>query len=103
MVKRIAGVSLAGIVAFLVAAPFGKGQGQAEVNHRIDLVLEQKQGSGARTVDPNYVFTAGDKIRFRLKSAVNGFLYVMDHGSSGSWEQLFPRDELTQSREVAAG
>jgi hypothetical protein len=103
MVKQIGGICLAVSVVFLAAVSFGRGQGQAEVNHRIDLLLEQKEGPGIRTVDPNYVFSAGAKIRFRLKSAVNGFLYVMDQGSSGAWQQLFPRDELAQSREVSAG
>jgi hypothetical protein len=103
MVKPLAGFCVAGSVLFLTAIAFGNGQGQAEVNHRIDLVLEQKLGSSVRTVDPNYVFSTGAKVRFRLKSAVNGFLYVMDQGSSGKWQQLFPRDELAQSREVGAG
>lgn len=80
-----------------------KAQAQAEVNHRIDLVLEKKEGTSVRTVEPNYVFSTGDKVRFRLKSAVNGYLYVMNRGSSGTWQQLFPRDGLTQSRTVASG
>lgn len=91
-------------VAVAITAPLlAQAQGQAELNHRIDLILEKKEGSQVRIVDPTYVFSDGDKLRFRLKSAVKGFLYVMDQGSSGSWQQLFPRDELTQSREVIAG
>ena len=78
-------------------------QAQAELNHRIDLILEKKDGDAARAMDPNYVFSSGDKIRFRLKSSVNGFLYVTDRGSSGVWQQLFPRDNLAQSRELEKG
>ena len=103
MYKRVSGWCLvAGAVLALQPFPC-RAQAQAELNHRIDLVLEKKEGTSFRTVDPNYVFSTGDKIRFRLKSAVNGYLYVMDQGSSGVWQQLFPRDELTQSRRVASG
>jgi hypothetical protein len=79
------------------------GQSQAEVNRRLDLVLEKKEAKGVKAVSAEFVFATGDKIRFRFRSAVNGYLYVMDQGSSGKWTQLYPRDELTQSRRVAAG
>ena len=103
MFKRVWGWCLVPGV-FLALSPTAVGaQAQAEVNHRIDLVLEKKDGTSVRTVEPNYVFSAGDKIRFRLKSAVNGYLYVMNQGSSGQWQQLFPRDGIAQSRSVAAG
>lgn len=103
MLKRVwSGCLVAGL--FLALSPTAsRAQAQAEVNHRIDLVLEKKEGTSVRTVEPNYVFSAGDKLRFRLKSAVNGYLYVMNQGSSGTWQQLFPRDGLSQSRNVAAG
>ena len=78
-------------------------QAQAELNHRMDLILEKKDGASTRAMDPNYVFSSGDKIRFRLKSSVNGFLYVTDRGSSGTWQQLFPRDDLAQSRQLERG
>jgi hypothetical protein len=78
-------------------------QNQAEVNRRLDLVLEKKTANGVRAVSPEFVFSTGDKIRFRFRSAVNGYLYVMDQGSSGAWQQLYPRNELTQSRHVLAG
>ncbi len=103
MYKRVSGGCLAAGVLLVLPVAASAAQAQAELNHRIDLVLEKKEGTSFRTVDPNYVFSAGDKIRFRLKSAVNGYLYVMDQGSSGVWQQLFPRDELTQSRRVASG
>ncbi len=103
MYKRVSGWCLAAGLLLALSPAVIRAQAQAELNHRIDLTLEKKEGASVRTVDPNYVFSAGDKIRFRLKSAVNGYLYVMDQGSSGSWQQLFPRDELAQSRRVASG
>jgi len=100
MYKCVSGGYL--VAGILLALPpiAGIAQPPAEVNRRVDLLLEKKEGTSVRTVDPNYVFSTGDRIRFRLKSAVNGYLYVMNQGSSGSWQQLFPRDELTQSRRV---
>jgi hypothetical protein len=103
MFKRVSGWCLVPGVFLALSPTAGRAQAQAEVNHRIDLVLEKKEGTSVRTVEPNYVFSAGDKLRFRLKSAVNGYLYVMNQGSSGVWQQLFPRDGVTQSRTVAAG
>ncbi|HWF48871.1 MAG TPA: DUF4384 domain-containing protein, partial [Bryobacteraceae bacterium] len=92
-----------GFLLLLTGTPLLGGQSQAEVNRRLDLVLEKKEGNGVKAVSAEFVFTTGDKIRFRFRSAVNGYLYVMDQGSSGKWTQLYPRDELTQSRRVAAG
>src|SRR5579884_1900910 len=102
MTDRSRGVFLgASLVAIGVAALFA--QTQAELKQRMDLLLEKKDGASVKAVEPNYVFLTGDKLRFRLRSDVNGFLYVLDRGSSGQWRQLFPRDELSQSRRVAAG
>lgn len=92
-----------GFILLLTGTFLCSGQNQAEVNRRLDLILEKKDTNGVRAVNAAFVFAAGDKIRFRFRSAVNGYLYVMDQGSSGSWRQLYPRDELTQSRRVAAG
>ena len=94
---------LLGMSLFATSVPAPFAQTQAELKPRMDLVLEKKEGVSVKVVEPNYVFLTGDKLRFRLRSDVNGFLYVLDRGSSGQWRQLFPRDELTQSRRVSAG
>lgn len=94
---------LLSVSLFATSVPALLAQTQAELKQRMDLVLEKKEGASVRVVEPNYVFLTGDKLRFRLRSDVNGFLYVLDRGSSGQWRQLFPRDELTQSRRVSAG
>ncbi len=79
------------------------GQTQAKLNRRYDLILEKKDGSTVRTMDPAHIFDEGDLIRFRLRPGVNGYLYVLNHGSSGKYEQLFPRAGETQVREVRSG
>ena len=100
MRKRIQQV---GILLLVTGMSLPGRQNQAEVNRRLDLVLEKKEGNGIRVMSAEFVFARGDKIRFRFRSAVNGYLYVMDKGSSGTWQQLYPRDELTQSRHIASG
>jgi hypothetical protein len=87
-------------VLFLVCAAAALAQTQAKLNRRYDLILEKKDGNTPRTVDPAHIFNDGDLIRFRLRPGVNGYLYVLNHGSSGKYEQLFPRAGSTQDREV---
>jgi hypothetical protein len=89
----------AGIPVILIAL----AQTPMEVNRRMDLVLEQKKGESVQVMDPTHVFNDGNLIRFRLRSAVDGYLYVINQGSSRKIEQLFPRDELRQSRQIIMG
>ena len=93
---------LGALVLAALAQPAG-AQKEAALNPRMDLVLEKKEGSSVRTMDPTHVFAEGDLIRFRLQSGVNGFLYVMNRGSSGKYEQLFPRSGTNVDRSVKAG
>jgi hypothetical protein len=85
---------------FFVCSAAALAQTQAKLNRRYDLILEKKDGSSPRTMDPAHIFEQGDLIRFRLRPGVNGFLYVLNHGSSGKYEQLFPRAGASQDREV---
>jgi len=69
----------------------------------ISIVLEKKLGDQVQTVDPTHVFTGGDTVRFRLRPAVDGFLYVMDLNTSGKYEVLFPRPETGNDNRIARG
>jgi hypothetical protein len=69
----------------------------------ISIVLEKKLGDQVQTVDPIHVFTTGDTVRFRLRPAVDGFLYVMDLNTSGKYEVLFPRPETGNDNRIAKG
>jgi hypothetical protein len=69
----------------------------------ISIVLEKKLGDQVQTVDPTHVFTGGDTVRFRLRPAVDGFLYVMDLNTSGKYEVLFPRPETGNDNRIAKG
>ncbi len=69
----------------------------------ISIVLEKKAGDSVQTVDPTHVFNVGDTVRFRLRPAVDGFLYVMDLNTSGKYEVLFPRPETGNDNRIAKG
>jgi len=69
----------------------------------ISIVLEKKLGDQVQSVDPTHVFTGGDTVRFRLRPAVDGFLYVMDLNTSGKYEVLFPRPETGNDNRIARG
>jgi hypothetical protein len=60
---------------------------------RIKLAVERQEGSAWKPVDAALVFAAGDKLRFKVSSTFAGYLYVMNHGTSGSYELLFPRSD----------
>jgi hypothetical protein len=69
----------------------------------ISIVLEKKVADQVQTVDPTHVFSGGDTVRFRLRPAVDGFLYVMDLNTSGKYEVLFPRPETGNDNRIAKG
>jgi hypothetical protein len=98
---RLRGSVLTALI--VVSAPVCLAQMEAPLNRRIDLLLEKKEGGSPRIMNPAHVFAEGDLIRFRMRSGVNGFLYVINRGSSGAFEQLFPRKGANQNRAVKAG
>ena len=44
-------------------------------------------------VDTDTVFQSGDKIRVSVESNDNGYLYIVQQGSSKTWNLLFPNEE----------
>ena len=60
---------------------------------RIKLAVERQDGSVWKPVDSALVFAAGDKVRFKFSATFAGYLYVMNHGTSGAYELLFPRSD----------
>ena len=67
------------------------------------IVLEKKTGDAVQTVDPAHVFAGGDTVRFRLKPMVDGYLYVLDLNTSGTYEVLFPRAETGNDNRIEHG
>jgi len=56
-------------------------------------ILKRNQDSQAET-DADAVFHAGDKIRLAVETNDDGYLYVVNRGSSGTWKVLFPSAEI---------
>ena len=59
-------------------------------------------------VDPDTMFRSGDRIRFAFEPNIDGFLYVIQQGSTGRWSVLLPhplinggRNTVTRFGEVA--
>jgi|CZKL01.1.fsa_nt_gi hypothetical protein len=62
----------------------------SESKGSILIHLEQKKGDRILPMLTEHVFETGDVLRFRLTSEYDGFLYVVDLGSSGTYTILFP-------------
>jgi hypothetical protein len=71
--------------------------------HRMEIMLERRDGGAWRSVDPGLVFGQGDLVRFRFRTNFDGYLYVMNYSTSGEYEQLFPREETGRDNKVRAG
>ena len=54
----------------------------------------KKTGDEAVEVDAETVFHAGDRIRIAVEANDDGYLYVVNQGSSGTWKLLFPSPEI---------
>ncbi len=75
---------------------------RADDVQRIKLVVERQEASVWKAVDSELVFASGDKLRFRVSSTFPGFLYVMNQGTSGTYEQLFPRSDTGADNSMRA-
>ena len=76
---------------------------RADDVQRIKLTVERQEGSAWKNVDAALVFNVGDKLRFHVTSSFNGYLYVMNHGTSGAYELLFPRNDTGSDNRIEAG
>ena len=70
--------------------------------HRMELVLERLDRDTWRPIDPGLVLAQGERVRFKFRTNFDGYLYVMNQSTSGTYEQLFPRDETGQDNRISA-
>ena len=70
---------------------------------RVEIVVERSRGGRAERMDPNHVFDSGDLVRFRFRASFNGYLYVMNHATSGQFVLLFPKEETGTLNRIEAG
>jgi hypothetical protein len=78
----------------LYDAPTGGETGKPGLKLRI---VEQR-GAGEADADPSKVFHSGDRVRFAFESNIDGYLYVVQAGSSGRWTVLFPNPDANGGR-----
>ena len=75
---------------------------RADDVQRIKLAVERQDAAGWKPVDSATVFEAGDKLRFKVSATFAGYLYVMNHGTSGAYELLFPRSDTGADNSIEA-
>ncbi|HSW50310.1 MAG TPA: DUF4384 domain-containing protein, partial [Bryobacteraceae bacterium] len=80
-----------------------QGGTKSQVSHRMEITLERQQGAEWLAVDPGFVFEKGDRLRFGFRANFDGYLYVMDYGTSGRYSLLFPREETGQDNRIETG
>lgn len=70
--------------------------------HRLEIVLERREGNAWKVVDPGLVFQKDDRVRFRAKTNFSGYLYVMNRSTSGNYDLLFPTGEAGEKNRIEA-
>lgn len=85
--------SAAPLALFLVWGVPAQQDAPGPARKTIDIIIEQRQGSEWKPVSAQKVFRADDVVRFRLRSQVPGYLYVLNHESDGVKTWLYPRAE----------
>jgi len=69
----------------------------------IEVVMERNQNGVWKAIDPGLVLDPGDLLRFRFRTTFDGYLYVIDAGTSGAQTLLFPADDTGRNNRVLAG
>jgi len=85
------------------AKALAQGQSLSQGSRRLEIVLEKKDNGKWQMVDPGTVFLQDDLLRFRITANSNGYLYVLNHGTSGDYTLLFPGNETGQENRIQAG
>jgi hypothetical protein len=73
--------------ASLVPSPAGPPLG-------LKYTILKKSGDDMIEVSVDTVFHAGDRIRISVETNQAGFLYIVNRGSSGMWQPLFPSADV---------
>src|SRR4051794_33534975 len=75
----------------------------AAQSQSVEIVLERSESNAWKTIDPGLVLAPGDLVRFRFRTTFDGYLYVVNSGTSGTQSLLFPRDATGRNNRVQAG
>lgn len=76
---------------------------RAQDPQRIRLTVERQDASSQwHEVNSALVFSTGDRLRFKVSANFAGYLYVMNRGTSGAYELLFPRSDTGSDNRIEA-
>ncbi len=63
-------------------------------------ILKVGESGQTTEVAPDTSFQPGDRVRLNIQVSENGYLYIINRGSSGTWTQLFPSPEMPNASNV---
>lgn len=75
-------------------------QAKTPVTSELAIRLEQLRNEKVIPVRPEHVFAKDDVLRFRLKSTMDGYVYVVDYATSGEYTVLFPSSTASAGNDV---
>jgi hypothetical protein len=93
-------LTLSGLFFLTLAPADPQSQVLNQGSHRMEITLERMEGNSWRAIDPGLVLAQGDRVRFRFRTNFEGYLYVTNQTTSGTYEQLFPRQETGKDNHV---
>ena len=68
------------------------------------ISLEKKTADGrVQAVPSDHVFDQGDTVHFKLQSDFDGYVYVLDQGTSGRFATVYPSAEAGSENHVKRG
>jgi hypothetical protein len=70
----------------------------AAQRNKLQLSVECWSRGAWRTVDAQTIFRQRDRIRFRFRASISGYLYILNHSSGGSVSWLFPEPGGSSNR-----
>src|SRR5215831_9622230 len=69
----------------------------------VEVSLERNQAGVWKSIDPALVLDQGDLLRFRFRTTFDGYLYVINSGTSGTQSLLFPGEGTGRNNRVQSG
>jgi hypothetical protein len=67
---------------------------------RYNLLLVDAQSGQGEPVESERVFQPGECVALELEANHSGYLYVLNRGSSGSWQPLLPSPEMADEANI---
>jgi hypothetical protein len=90
------------MLRYLLAAAIAPALLAAQ-SQTVEVSLERNQSGVWKSIDPALVLDQGDLLRFRFRTTFDGYLYVINSGTSGTQSLLFPGDSTGRNNRVQAG